>query len=101
MRNCCIIIEKIIKEIPTNKKDFIADLKFNYKAASYTVPEDNAKWLSLQTTVNKHIINPTEDWEIKVLSILMKTTYHHLSFLPNSEQQTIKAEQVFVLYTIV
>lgn len=72
MRNCCIIIEKIIKEIPTNKKDFIADLKFNYKAASYTVPEDNAKWLSrLQTTVNKHIINPTEDWEIKVLSILM------------------------------
>lgn len=30
MRNCCIIIEKIIKEIPTNKKDFIADLIFYY-----------------------------------------------------------------------
>lgn len=30
----------------------------------------------------------------------MKTTYHHLPFLPNSEQQATKAEQVFMLYSL-
>lgn len=71
MRNCCLIIENIIKEIPTNQKDFIVDLKLNYKTASYTAPEDNAKWVSLQETIQKYIPKPTQDWEIKVLSLLM------------------------------
>lgn len=71
MRNCCQVIKKIIEKVPYGKTDFRNDLILNFKEASYTAPEDNSKWLSLQVTIQKYIPKPIEDWEVSVVSILM------------------------------
>lgn len=72
MRDCCQIIEQIIKEIPTDRTDFIVDLQKDHYNASFKAPEEILQWERLQNTLTRYIPESKEDWEdweFRVLSI--------------------------------
>lgn len=73
-RNCCEVIKKMLNEIPKDRIDFIADLRWNYEDASYKPPEETIQWSRVQETLMKHITKPVEDWEFKVISIFTTKT---------------------------
>ena len=68
-RICTDVISQMMKFIPESKTDFIKDLNQNYEDASYKAPEENIQWARTSNTLQKHLPNPTEEWEFTILSI--------------------------------
>lgn len=68
-RNCCAVIKEMLDLIPATKTEFISDLTWNLEDASYKAPEETIQWVRTQSTLEKHIPLPTEDWEFHVIHI--------------------------------
>jgi hypothetical protein len=68
-RNCCEVITQMLEKVPTEKTDFIKDLKWNYTDASFKAPEETLQWERTMNTLQKHIPIPKEEWEFEMLSI--------------------------------
>ena len=67
-RDCMVVIEKMMEFIPKEKKELIKDLLWNHDDASYKAPEQQIQWERTRETLVKHIKEPKEDWEFKVLN---------------------------------
>ena len=68
-RNCVIVINNMLSHIPKTESAFIKALEWNREDASYKAPEESIQWERTQHTLMTYMPEPTEDWEIKVLSI--------------------------------
>ena len=77
-RNCIYVIDKMLLEIPKDKTDFISDLTWNFEDAMYKAPEETLQWQRTMETLMKHIPEPTEEWEYKVLSIFTTKSIEEL-----------------------
>ncbi len=68
-RDCQNVIIQIIEKIPSDKEEFIKDLRWNFEDAGYKAPEETLQWERTMQTLEKHIQKPITDWEFEVLSI--------------------------------
>jgi len=68
-RNCQAIIKQMMEKIPSDKTEFIKDLEWNFEDAGYKAPEETLQWERTMKTLQKHIPDPSADWEFEVLSI--------------------------------
>lgn len=68
-RNCCVVIDQMLKLIPSENSEFIADLKWNLEDAFYKPPEETIQWHRTASTLQKHIPIPAQDWEFEIISI--------------------------------
>ena len=76
----------MLEKVPTEKTDFIKDLKWNYEDASYKAPEETLQWERTMNTLQKHIPIPKEEWEYDVLSIFTTKSIDELKILFNEEK---------------
>lgn len=77
-RDCQQVIAKMLEKVPADNIEFIEDLKWNSKDASYKAPEEILQWQRTMNTLMKHIPNPTEDWEFEILSIFTTRSIEEL-----------------------
>lgn len=68
-RDCCKVIQQMLRHIPSDRQGFIMDLQWNLEDSFYKAPEENIQWIRTSETLQKHIPLPTEDWEFQVVSI--------------------------------
>lgn len=68
-RNCQEVIKQMLELIPETKTEFIKDLKWNFDDAGYKAPEETIQWQRTMQTLEKHMPDPKESWEWKVLSV--------------------------------
>lgn len=80
-RHCCHIIKSMIEKVPADKKEFIADLEWNFEDASYKAPEETLQWHRTMQTLQKHIPKPIEDWEFEVLQIFTTKSLEELRIM--------------------
>ena len=71
MRNCCSVIEEMIKFIPKEEEDLIRALSWNYEDSLYKAPEETIQWERTSDTLVRYIGTPNinKSWQIKILSI--------------------------------
>ena len=76
-----------MEKIPSEKTEFLKDLKWNFEDASYKPPEDTLQWERTMRTLMTHIPKPTEEWKFEVLSIFTTKSIENLkaTFHPSSE----------------
>lgn len=84
--NCCVVIKQMLEKIPSDRIDFIEDLRWNYEDASYKAPEQTLQWSRTQHTLIKHIPLPKEDWEFEVLSIFTTQSVDDIKSLMNDQE---------------
>ncbi|MEK6829037.1 MAG: hypothetical protein AABY15_02840 [Nanoarchaeota archaeon] len=77
-RECTTVIKSMMEKIPSDKVEFIKDLEWNFTDASYKAPEETLQWHRTMQTLQKHIPNPSLDWEFDVLSIFTTKTIEEL-----------------------
>lgn len=68
-RNCVLVIQDMLKLIPSDKEELIKDLNWNKEDAAYKAPEETLQWERTMQTLQKYIPEPTKDWEWQILSI--------------------------------
>lgn len=68
-RNCQSVILKMIELIPEEKTELIKDLQWNFEDAGYKSPEDTLQWGRTSGTLQKHIPEPSIEWEFEVLAV--------------------------------
>lgn len=78
MRWCHEVINQMLLEIPSDKTELIADLKWNREDSMYKPPESNTQWVRTHITLVKHIPKPELDWEFKVLSVFTTKSVEEL-----------------------
>ena len=64
----------MMEKIPTDKTEFLEDLRWNFEDAGYKPPEGTLQWERTMDTLMKHIPSPKEDWEFEVISIFTTKT---------------------------
>lgn len=77
-RNCVEVISDMILEIPDSETQLLEDLNWNLDDASYKAPEETIQWNRTMSTLMKHIPEPKEDWQFKVLEIFTMKTREEL-----------------------
>jgi hypothetical protein len=78
MRNIKSVIYEMTKNIPLHKKELLSDLKLGVEGTQYAAPELSLTWDEVQQVLIRHIPNPNEDWEFKVLSIFTCKSVYQL-----------------------
>jgi hypothetical protein len=76
----------MMEHIPENNKAFIADLEWNLEDASFKAPEETLQWQRTMQTLQKHIPNPTQDWEFQVLHIYTTRSVEELKAMVANQQ---------------
>lgn len=78
MRECTEVIKQMLEIVPKENQPLIDDLMWNYNDASYKAPEEVIQWERTSGTLQKHIVNPKEDWEFQVLSIFSTVPFEEI-----------------------
>ena len=86
-RQCTTVIKSMMEKVPSDKVEFIKDLEWNFEDASYKAPEETLQWQRTMQTLQKHIPNPSLDWEYEVLSIFTTRSVEELKQMPNNQQK--------------
>ena len=91
-RNCCEVINEMIKKIPEHETEFIEKLKWNHEDASYKAPEETLQWNRTMETLMTYIPAPRKTWEFEVLSIFTTRPIAELKALHSSNNVDIPEE---------
>lgn len=68
-REFSTVLKNILSLIPSDKEQFIEDIKWNLEDGFYKAPEETLHWERTTKTLMKHIPKPTEDWEFQILNL--------------------------------
>lgn len=77
-RHCPSVIQQMLDNVPAEKTDLIKDLRWNLEDAIYKAPEETLQWERTMETLERHIPEPKEEWEFKVISIFSTRTIEEL-----------------------
>ena len=67
-RDCTVVIDEMVKQIPESETELLTDLQWNKEDASFKAPEETLQWHRTMETLMKHIPKPSDDWHFEVLS---------------------------------
>ena len=87
VRNCGVVIDKMMSKIPEQHTEFLKALKWNREDASYKAPEQKIQWQRTMETLMEHIPTPRKTWEFEVLSIFTTRSIAELKELHKEEEE--------------
>jgi len=99
-RICTDVIKQMIEVIPASEIDLISDLQWNYEDASFKAPEETLQWRRTSATLQKHILELTQDWQFNVLSIFSNIPADEIKNQIAADKKLKEAKETLQTYVI-